>query len=219
MGATFCNTTGLEGGTRTGGPEFGSRFAPRAAGTSQNLDGGGGGGGGGGSFIGTHSILVGDRLPCPETSEFLAGEFWVFPEPLSDDDEEDEDDEEESDGSVVGISLAGTGSGIGIGIGAGKFITESGDLDFMLVGLKFRTGDAEFDTEFVGEAEFEHGYEAVLELKLLLPKFSSLNTLRELDPVRTGLSFRPEDPLGEKNSSSSPSSSSSFPEEPTAELP
>lgn len=206
IGATFCNTTGLEGGTRTGGP--------RAAGTSQNLGGGGGGGGGGGSFIGTHSILVGDRLLCTETSEFLAGEFWVFPEPLCDDDDEDEDDEEESEGSVVGISRAGTGTGIG----AGKLITESGDLDFKLVGLKFRAGDAEFDTEFVGEAESEHGYDAVLELKLLLPKISSLNTLRELDPVRTGLSFRPEDPLGEKNSSS-PSSSSSFPEEPTPELP
>jgi hypothetical protein len=182
-------------------------------GTSQNLGGGGGGGGGGGSFVGTHSILVGDRLLCPETSEFLAGEFWVLPEPLSDDDDEYKNDEEESDGSVVGISRDGTG------IGAGKPITESGDLDFKLVGLKFRAGDAEFDTEIVGEAESEHGYDAVLELKLLLPKFSSLNTLRELDPIRTGLSFRPEDPLGEKNSSSSPSSSSSFPDEPTPALP
>jgi hypothetical protein len=96
-------------------------------------------------------------------------------------------------------------------------ITESGDFDFKLAGLKFKAGDTEVDKELAGEAEFEHGYEGVLELKLLLPKFSPLNTLRELDPVRTGLcSFPPEDPLGEKNSSSSSSSSSSFPEEPSS---
>lgn len=62
--------------------------------------------------------------------------------------------------------------------------------------------------ELVGEQECEYGYEAVLELKLRLPKFL------ELDPIRAGveisrLSLRPDDPLGEKNSSSSSSSSSS----------
>lgn len=171
------------------------------AGTSQNL-GGGGGGGGGGSFIGILSVRAGDRLLCSETSEILAGELWVLPEPLTDD---DEDVDKETDGI---IGRAGTG----MDAGAGKEITESGDFDFKLVGLglKFKVGDAESDTEFAGEAEFEHGYDAVLELKLLLPKFAALNNLRELDPVRTGLSFRPEDPLGEKNSSSS-SPSSSFP--------
>jgi hypothetical protein len=120
----------------------------------------------------------------------------VFHEPLSDDDDDDEDknDKEESDGSVVGISRVGTE----IRIGVGKLIMGSRDLDFKLVGLKFKAGDAEFNTELVGEVESEHGYDAVLELKLLVPKFSLLNTLRELDHVRTKLSFRVKDPLEEK---------------------
>lgn len=219
IGAKFCITTGLVGGTSTGGPEFGSLLSLGAAGASQYL-GGGIGGGGGGSFIGTYRfetlrfetlrIILGDcLLLCPETSEFLAGELKVFPEPLS----EDEADKEIG-GSDVRIGRNGAEPGNCPMPGTGKLITESGDLDFKLAGLKFKAGDTVFDTELTGEAEFEHGYEGVLELKLLLPKFSTLNTLCELDPLRTGLrSFRPEDPRGEKNSSSS-SSSSSFPEEP-----
>lgn len=106
----------------------------------------------------------------------------MFPEPLS----EDEGDKE-SGSSDVRIGRNGAEPGNCTMPGTGKLITESGDLDFKLAGLKFKAGDTEFDTELAGEAEFEHGYDGVLELKLLLPKLSTLNTLCELDPLRTGL--------------------------------
>lgn len=105
---------------------------------------------------------MGPLLLLPGESDFLLGEFWVFPEPLSD---REDDEDKDGDGN----------SGIGGGLdGASKLMMESGDLDFKLVGLKFAGGERVLDTEVVGEADFEHGYEGVLELKLLLPKLSTL---------------------------------------------
>lgn len=92
-------------------------------------------------------------------------------------------------------------------------ITESGDFDFKLLGLKFNVGETVLDPELVGEADFEHGYDAVLELKLLLPKFSpstALNTLSEVFANPLPFLGLAEDPLGEKNSSSSSSSEPSW---------
>lgn len=181
--------------TSTGGPAF----TLGVTGPSQNL-GGGGGGGGGGSLIGTNRLgallfLTRDCFICPTKSKLPEGELRAFAEPLS-----DKEDDEDSDRV--------TDTGIGAGRdGATKLITEWGEFDFKLVGLKFNCGETELDKELAGEADFEHGYEAVLELKLLLPKFSpstALKTLSELTPLTfLGLA---EDPLGEKNSSS-PSSS------------
>lgn len=136
---------------------------------SQNL-GGGRGGGGGGSFTGTNCLgelplVPGDCFFCLEASDFQEGEFWVFPEPLSD----REDDEDK-----VGDVNRGTGGGRDGGGGTMKLMTESGDLDFKLVGLKFAGGERVLDTEVVGEGDFEDGYDGVLELKLLLPKLSTL---------------------------------------------
>lgn len=98
------------------------------AGISQNL-GGGGGGGGGGSFIGTLSLLTRDCFSNPDTSKFLEGEFWVLPEPLP----ESEEDEDNAGDDASGI--------VGGRDGAGNLMTESGDLVFRLLGLKFDVGE------------------------------------------------------------------------------
>lgn len=115
----------------------------------------------------------------------------AFPEPLSD---KEDDVDSVGDGNIA----------IGLGRkGARKFITESIDMEIKHLGLRFNRGELVFDTEVVGEGDFEHGYEVVLELQLLLPKLSTpmlLKTLRELDSMRPGLAV---DSLGEKNSSPS----------------
>lgn len=122
-------------------------------------------------------------------------------EPLS-----DNDDDEDNDGDTDTVTGAGRE-------GAGKWTMESGDLDFKLVGLKFTVGETVLERELAGEADFEHGYEAVLELKLVLPKFSpftAVNSLSELTDILLLCLGLAEDPLGEKNSSSSSSSEPSW---------
>ena len=119
--------------------------------------------------------------------ESLAGEFWVCPEFLFWD------------------GIAGGGRD-----GAGKSVAaESGEDDLKLLGLKLSGINGLLERELVGEAEFEDGYEPDLDFELRVPTLSTEITFRELES-------RPVDDLGEKNSSSSPSSSSLF--KPTSEL-
>lgn len=57
--------------------------------------------------------------------------------------------------------------------GAEKLSTEFGDFDSKLLGLKISGDEGLFDTEIVGEAELEDGYDGVRELELLLLNFSA----------------------------------------------
>ena len=82
---------------------------------------------------------------CLGTSEdILEGEFSV----------PDRDDDEDKDGDAD----RGVGSGRD---GIMKLMMESGDLVLRV------------ETEVVGEGDLEQGYDGVLELKLLLPKFAA----------------------------------------------
>lgn len=83
-----------------------------------------------------------------------------------------------------------------------------GGSDLTLAGLKLRDGERE------KVRELERGYEGVREVKLVEPNLLSTWNTRELEAATAegegGLCslFPPEEPLGEKNCSSSSSSSS-----------